>query len=219
MPALPHETPFVGRDHESALLRDWWASVRAGTGRLLLVEGDAGIGKTRLVAELARAVEADRTLVLWGRCDEDPVAPFQPFAEALGHYFQSLSADQISRMPDWQLTELARLVWRLREYVPPPEEEGGNHESDRFRFFEAVTATLNDLSAVRPVLLVLDDLHWADQPTLLLLRHVLRNTDEAGVGVIATYADAEMPPEHRLRAGPDRSPRRALGRRRAPAAV
>ncbi len=199
VPALPHDTPFVGRDHESALVREWWASVRAGTGRLLLVEGDEGIGKTRLVAELARAVETDGTFVLWGRCDEDPVVPFQPFAEALGQYYQSVSADQISRIPDWQLTELARLVWRLREYVPLPDEEGGNHEADRFRFFEAVTATLSDLSAGRPVLLVLDDVHWADQPTLLLLRHLLRNTDEAGIGVIATYAHAEMPPEHPLR--------------------
>ncbi|MGO9854071.1 MAG: ATP-binding protein [Acidimicrobiales bacterium] len=199
VPALLHDTPFVGRDHESALVREWWASVRAGTGRLLLVEGDEGIGKTRLVAELARAVETDGTLVLWGRCDEDPVVPFQPFAEAFGHYYQSVSADQISRIPDWQLTELARLVWRLREYVPLADEEGGNLERDRFRFFEAVTATLSDLSAARPVLLVLDDAHWADQPTLLLLRHILRNTDEAGVGVIATYAHAEMPPEHPLR--------------------
>ena len=94
--------------------RDWWTSVRKGDGRLLLVDGDPGIGKTRLVAELARAVEAEGALVLWGRCDEDPVAPFQPFAEALGRYFQSLSADHISRMPGWQLTELSRLVLRLR---------------------------------------------------------------------------------------------------------
>ena len=66
--------------------------------------------------------------MLWGRCDEDPVAPFQPFAEALGRYFQSLSADRISRMPDWQLTELSRLVLRLREYAPVLEDEGGDPE-------------------------------------------------------------------------------------------
>ena len=97
VPASPNEGPLVGRDRESALLRDWWASVGEGDGRLLLVDGEPGIGKTRLVAELARAVEEDGVLVLWGRCDEDPVAPFQPFAEALGRYFQSLSADRISQ--------------------------------------------------------------------------------------------------------------------------
>ena len=126
VPASQHEGPLVGRARESALLRDWWTSVREGAGRLLLVDGDPGIGKTRLVAELARAVEAEGALVLWGRCDEDPVAPFQPFAEALGRYFQSLSADRISRMPDWQLTELSRLVLRLREYAPVLEDEGGD---------------------------------------------------------------------------------------------
>ncbi len=118
MPASGREGRLVGRDREKELLRDWWTSVGHGAGRLLLVDGDPGIGKTRLVAELARRVEGRGGLVLWGRCDEDPVAPFQPFAEALGRYFQSLSADRISRMPDWQLSELSRLVLRLREYAP-----------------------------------------------------------------------------------------------------
>jgi DNA-binding SARP family transcriptional activator len=199
VPASQHEGPLVGRARESALLSDWWTSVRHGAGRLLLVDGDPGIGKTRLVAELARAVEDDGALVLWGRCDEDPVAPFQPFAEALGRYFQSLSADHISRMPGWQLTELSRLVLRLREYAPMLEDEGGDPESERFRFFEAVTATLNELSSSGTILLVIDDLHAADQPTLLLLRHVLRGTDDATVGIVGMFNDTEVPPAHRLR--------------------
>ena len=138
--------------------------------------------------------------MLWGRCDEDPVAPFQPFAEALGRYFQSLSADRISRMPDWQLSELSRLVLRLREYAPIAEDEGGDPESERFRFFEAVTATLNELSSSGSILLVIDDLHAADQPTLLLLRHVLRGTDDAKLGIVGMFIDTEVPAAHRLRA-------------------
>ncbi len=182
-----------------------------GAGRLLLVDGDPGIGKTRLVAELARAVETEGALVLWGRCDEDPVAPFQPFAEALGRYFQTLSADRISGMPDWQLTELSRLVLRLREYAPVLEDEGGEPDSDRFRFFEAVTATLNELSVSGPILLVIDDLHAADQPTLLLLRHLLRGTEAGQLGIVGMFIDTEVPPTHRLRAMltelPDCAPR------------
>jgi DNA-binding SARP family transcriptional activator/tetratricopeptide (TPR) repeat protein len=200
VPASQRDGPLVGRARESALLGDWWTSVREGAGRLLLVDGDPGIGKTRLVAELARTVESNGALVLWGRCDEDPVAPFQPFAEALGRYFQSLSADHISRMPGWQLTELSRLVLRLREYAPMLEEEGGDPESERFRFFEAVTATLNELSSSGTILLVIDDLHAADLPTLLLLRHVLRGTDDATVGIVGLFIDTEVPPTHRLRA-------------------
>ena len=199
VPASTNEGPLVGRRRESALLRDWWGSVRRGDGRLLLVDGEAGIGKTRLVAELARAVEEEGALVLWGRCDEGPVTPFQAFAEALGRYFQALSADRISHMPDWQLTELSRLVLRLREYAPLLEEETGDPETERYRFFEAVTATLHELSSGGTVLLVVDDLHWADQPTLLLLRHVLRSIDAARLGIIGMYNDTEIPPDHPLR--------------------
>jgi DNA-binding SARP family transcriptional activator/tetratricopeptide (TPR) repeat protein len=199
IPTSPNEGPLVGRARESALLRDWWASVGRGDGSLLLVDGDPGIGKTRLVGELARAVEGDGTLVLWGRCDEEPVAPFQPFAEALGRYFHAESADRISRMPDWQLAELSRLVLRLRQYAPPFEPDAGDPENNRFRFFEAVTATLSELSSNGTILLVVDDLHWADQPTLLLLRHVLRNIDRAKLGVVGMYIDTEVSSDHRLR--------------------
>ena len=198
VPGQHRESPFVGRERELGLLRAWWGSVRDGVGRLLLVDGDPGIGKTRLVAELAQAVEQDGSLVLWGRCDEDHVAPFQPVAEALGRHFQSLSADWISRMPDWQLTELSRLVVHLRAYVPPLEE-GGDPESSRFRFFEAVTTTLNELSADGTILLVVDNLHWADQPTLSLLRHILRNTEDGKLGVIGLYTDTEVPSDHPVR--------------------
>ncbi len=199
IPTSPNEGPLVGRDRESALLRDWWASVAKGDGGLLLVDGDPGIGKTRLVGHLARAVEDEGTLVLWGRCDEEPVAPFQPFAEALGRYFHSESADRISRMPDWQLQELSRLVLRLREYAPSFEPDSGEPENTRFRFFEAVTATLGELTDNGTILLVVDDLHWADQPTLLLMRHVLRNIDQAKLGIVGMYIDTEVPADHRLR--------------------
>jgi DNA-binding SARP family transcriptional activator len=194
-----HEGPFVGRAEESATLRAWWAATRAGDRRLLIVEGDPGIGKTRLVMELVSAVEADDTLVLWGRCDEETVAPFQPFAEALGRYFQSASADEISRMPDWQRAELSRLVLRLREYEST-RDDVGDPEGDRYRFFQAVTATLDDLADRGTVLLVLDDLHRADQATLLLLRHVLRNTKDRGLGIIGLVTDTEVAAAHPLRA-------------------
>ncbi len=199
VPTTSAEGALIGRDRETALLRDWWSSVRRGESRFLLVDGESGIGKTRLVADLVRTVDADGSLVLWGRCDEEPVAPFEPFAEALGHYFQAVSADQIAQMPEWQLTEMSRLVLRLREHVPSFVEEPADPDSARFRFFEAVTATLDELSATGTVLLVVDDLHWADLPTLLLLRHVLRSTEPSRLGVVGMYIDNEVGAEHRLR--------------------
>jgi tetratricopeptide (TPR) repeat protein len=199
IPTSPSQGALVGRDRESALLHEWWASVGKGESGLLLVEGDPGIGKTRLVGELARAVEREGALVLWGRCDEDPVAPFQPFAEALGRYFHAMSADRISRMPNWQLAELSRLVLRLREFATPFEGDAGDTETKRFRFFEAVTETLIEISGNGSILLVVDDLHFADQATLLLLRHVLRNIDRAKLGMIGMYIDTEVRLGHPLR--------------------
>ena len=133
MPEARREGPLVGRGHESALLHRWWAG-RPGDASLLLIDGDAGIGKTRLVSELARVVEGEGALVLWGRCDEDPVAPFQPFAEALGRFFGSLSADEISQMPEWHLTELSRLVLRLREYAPRAEVDAATPRTSASAF-------------------------------------------------------------------------------------
>ncbi len=199
VPTLQNEGPLVGREQEWSTLEEWWSSVGRGDGRLMLLEGDPGIGKTRLAADLARTVEDRGALVLWGRCDEEAVAPFQPFAEALGRYFQSLSADRISQIPSWQLTELSRLVLRLREHAPGLAEDSNDPGSERFRFFEAVTATLDELPSNGPVLFVIDELHWADQATLLLLRHVLRTIDDARLGVVGIYIDTEVPPEHPLR--------------------
>jgi DNA-binding SARP family transcriptional activator/tetratricopeptide (TPR) repeat protein len=198
-PISTHDGPLVGREDELATLHRWWTRVQQGDTPLLLVDGDAGIGKTRLVAELARSVEQGGALVLWGRCDEDPVAPFQPFAEALGRYFDSLSADEISHMPEWRLAELSRLVLRLGEYTPPREIDLTDPDNDRFRFFGAVKATLHEMAVRSPVLLVIDDLHWANQPTLLLLRHLLRNNDGDGPVIAALYRDTDVDADHPLR--------------------
>ena len=103
-------------------------------------------------------------------------------------------------MPDWQLTELSRLVLRLREYAPSLEEEGGDPESEPLPLLRGGDGhAQRALGSTAPILLVIDDLHAADQPTLLLLRHVLRGTDDAKLGVVGMYIDTEVPPDHRLR--------------------
>jgi len=194
----PVEERLIGRDVEVETMREWWTAVEQGESRLLLLEGDAGIGKTRLAAELAHHAQESGALVLRGRCDEDPVAPFQPFSEALGRYFQSLSADEISLMPDWRLTELSRLVLRLSDYAPPRSIDLTDPEQDRFRFFGAVTETLHESTQRGPVLLVLDDLHWANQPTVLLLRHLLRDGEPIRLGIVGLYREADVDAEHPL---------------------
>ena len=191
---------FAGRDNELGRLWSWWDAVRADGGRTIIIEGEPGIGKSRLVTEFARAVARRGHVALYGRCDRDPVASYQPFAEALGRYFESLSADRLSAMPAWQRTELSRLVVRLQDPVQrSPAVPAVDPPGERLRFFDAVAVTLAELATEDPVLLVMDDLHYADDSTMQLLRHVIRRARESRIGVVGTYVQAEIAAQHPLR--------------------
>jgi len=196
--------PLVGRQTELATLGRWWAAVTTGNGvPLLAISGEMGVGKTRLARALAKQAAADGALVLWSRCDEEPIEPYQPFAELLRHYVAGLSPAELDRIPLWQTAELSHLVPGLRGRVEERlRSKGGRGDADveRLRFVQAITSTLTELSKGRHVLLVLDDLHHADHPTLLLLRHLLRSRHGSGPVVLTTYRPTDMPPGHPLRA-------------------
>ena len=157
--------PFSGRSEQLTALLETWKHASAGERHAVLVSGEAGIGKTRLTAEVARHVHDGGGIVLFGRCDEDLGVAFQPFVEALVEFLRST--------PDLAVLgryagELARLVPSLPQQFPaldPPL--ASDPETERYRLFDAVAALLAALSTQAPVLLVLDDLHWAEKPTLL----------------------------------------------------
>ncbi|MGH9005409.1 MAG: AAA family ATPase, partial [Acidimicrobiia bacterium] len=177
-----------------ARLRDRWKSAAGQAERgIVLLGGEPGIGKTRLAAELAAAVHAEGAVVLAGRCDEDLAVPYQPFVEALRHY--AVHAAEPRRLGR-HAGELVRLVPELADLVPGlPEPLRSDPETERYRLFEALAAWLADLSTETPVLLVLDDLHWAAKPTILLLRHLLRSEEAMRLLLVATYRDTETAPD------------------------
>ena len=184
----------------------------AGDRRLVLVSGEPGIGKTRLVTEAVRVAHAEGGTILWGRCDAELGVPFEPFAEALRRYTSAVSAQRLRRELGPLAGELTRLLPELSARVPGlPEPLPAEPEAERHRLFEAVVDLLAASSDNAPLVLVLDDLHWADKPSLLLLRHVLRSvTADSG----AHPGDL---PRHRPRPqpSPGRRPRRpAAGERR-----
>ena len=192
--------PFFGRDDHMHQLWELYAHSKSGSCRLAFVRGEAGIGKTRLVAEFARRAHGDGAVALYGCCDEQPLHPHQPFVEALGHYVAVCPLAQLSAQGAAGTDELRRLVPALDERLParaPPVSV--DREGERYRLFEAVGALLRRAAEARPVVLVLDDLHWADRPTLLLLRHLARHVCPPRLLMLGTYRDAEIGSEHPLR--------------------
>jgi class 3 adenylate cyclase/tetratricopeptide (TPR) repeat protein len=186
---------FVGRDEELERLGRLWKQATAGDRRVALLAGEPGIGKTRLAVELAGAVRGSGGVVLAGRCDEDLGVPYQPFVEALRHYVFSAAERRLGRYAG----DLARLLPELPDLVDGlPEPLRSDPETERYRLFDALVGWLSDVSTEAPVLLVLDDLHWAAKPTLLLLRHVLRSPEPLRMLVVGTYRDSEVGRGHAL---------------------
>ncbi|MEO7428893.1 MAG: AAA family ATPase, partial [Acidimicrobiales bacterium] len=197
--AGPDAVSFVGRATEVDRLRTAWKSAGEGAVRLVLVSGEPGVGKTRLVAELARRVHDEGAVVLFGRCDEDLAVPYQPFVEALGGYIAAASTDELAEQAGAFGGDLARLVPLLSERVAALAEPlRADPETERYRLFESVAAFLRAIAGEAPTLLVLDDLHWAGKPELLLLRHLLRAVTGTQLLLVGTYRDTDLDRRHPL---------------------
>ena len=190
------EGAFVGRERYLEQLRSRWDESCSGRTSLVLLMGEAGIGKTRLAVRFADEVHEQRGIVLYGRADAEALLPYQPFAEALGHLVDHAGAHLAEELA-LELSVLSRLFPHLRRHADP-SAVAVDHNTLRYQIFEAVVSVLVRASASQPLLLVLDDLHWADQLTLLLLRHVLRRIDGARLLVLGTFRDAEVPRHHPL---------------------
>src|SRR6185436_8118905 len=190
--------PFIGRPRELARLVELWESAREGTSRQVLIRGEAGIGKTRLVDELAATVRGQGGRVLRGRCWDLGEAPaYWPFSQALGTHLDEVGAEAVAPLVADLDPAVVRLMPRLRPSVrvPDPHDDGG--VAAQLRLFEATGALLRRLGDDRPLLLVLDDLESADQPSLLMLRFLAR-TRRLGrlllLGLCRTPVPAGAPP-------------------------
>lgn len=182
---------FVGREEELEQIRSAWRRARAGARSLVLLAGQPGIGKTRLASEFAVEAHTDGT-VLYAGCPQEPMLPYQPIIEALRHYVRSQPPQRPLGSLGPGAADLARLIPEI-PIEDDPESIPGDPETRRYMMLDAVDALIASASAAAPILLVLDDLHWADRPTLHLLKHLITSQRAASLLVVGTYRDAEAP--------------------------
>jgi len=183
---------FVGRAQALGALAAAWERARGGEPGVVLVGGEPGIGKTRLVAELCRRAHAEGATVLLGRSTEEALTPYQPFIEALRHYAASSPADELAVQAGTGRGVLARIVPELAGGAAEPQPADPGGEGDRYALFDAVATFLREAARGRPTILVLDDLQWADAPALLLLRQLARALEDAPLLVLGTYRELEV---------------------------
>ena len=196
----PLRGTFVGRQREMGELKAVLDDAMAGQGRLAMLVGEPGIGKTRTAQELASYAESLGALVFWGRCYEEKGAPpYSPWLQLLRSYIQQKAPEQLQSEMGPGAADIAEIVpdirHKLTDLETPPTLEP---EQARFRLFNSITTFLKNAAQSQPLMLVLDDLHWADKPSLLLLQYLAREMGGSRLLVVGTYRDVDISRQHPL---------------------
>src|SRR4051794_8711759 len=195
----PQPTPnaFVGREHELATLTRALDDALAGDGRLVLIAGEPGIGKSRLAEEVGRHARRRGARVYVGRCWEAGGAPaYWPWIQALRAYIRDNDPEAVRAQLRGEGAELATILPELRTLLPDlPEPPPADSDGARFRLLESVASFLRNAASAGPVVFGLDDLHAADAPSLLLLRFVAGQLAGGPILIVGCYRDTEVGPE------------------------
>jgi DNA-binding SARP family transcriptional activator len=200
-PVFAARTPYVGREHERAECAGWLREACKGQGALVLIGGEPGVGKTRFTEMAAADADSMGAQVLVGRCYEiDGAPPYVPFVEILEQALAAAASPAAFRafLRD-DAPEVAKLLPVLRRLftdIPPPLELPTDVE--RHFLFNSIRDVLSRGATARPLFLVFEDLHWADEGTLLLLEHLAEHIPQLAVLAVGTYRDTEVTPDHRL---------------------
>jgi DNA-binding SARP family transcriptional activator len=200
-PALPprldharQRSELLGRAVELSRLQELWTrATRQGERRVVFVVGEPGIGKTRLAGELAALVDGTGAAVIYGRAEEDALCPYQPLVEGLRDALEGSRT-----VPPELAPLLPKLADASGEAPQPLSDDTTDVDAGRLRLFEAVADQLALVAGSRPLLLIVDDLHWADRPTLRLLSHLAARPDGPFSMVLGTYRETELSEDHPL---------------------
>ena len=191
---------FVGRDDEMEQLRLAVDSAFSGNGQVILVSGEPGIGKTTLVGEVATYAAMRGAQVLWSRNYEvSGRPPYWAWIQLIRKYVHDRNAEQLRSELGSEGPVIGQIVSEIRQALPDlPEGPDLSNEFVRFQLFDGVATFLKNASQNQPLVLSLDDLHWADEPSLKLLEHVAREVRNARLLIIGTYRDVEVGRHHPL---------------------
>jgi predicted ATPase/class 3 adenylate cyclase len=191
---------FVGREKEMDELRAGLEDALSGRGRLMMLVGEPGIGKTRTSEEFATYARLRNVQVLWGRCYEGEGAPaYWPWVQIIRSYVHDKEPKELASEMGPGAADIAQVVSEVKERLPglpaPPQLEP---DQARFRLFDSITTFLKNASKGAPLMVVLDDMHWADKPSLLLLQFLAKELRGSRLLVLGTYRDVELRRQHPL---------------------
>ncbi len=197
------EIRLVDRDEEMAILREVVDRTVGGEGRLVFLHGEAGIGKTRLTRELGTYARLRGMRVLHGRCPAlfhvDGIPPYSLWSETIKDYLEFCTPDQLYRVMGFYPSEVSKLVPEIKQRlgaIPPSLPIGPEHERDRL--FEAVSQFIANVSKETPLVVVLDDLQWTDQTSLLLLDYLGRGVHRTPLLIVGAYRESDIDEKHPL---------------------
>jgi hypothetical protein len=190
----PATRPLVGRDSELEWLCLALEEARAGTGRICLLGGEAGIGKTRIANECSARALNGGFVVLEGRGnDDETMPPFWPWKQVLRAFKSAWTERQLAELAGGHAADLTKLIPELRHLLPStPDAATRDADDERYFAFQAVTELLTRASASRPIFVVLDDVHWLDASSLRLLKFMAPSLGAAHICLLATFRSDEL---------------------------
>ncbi len=172
----------------------------SGLGRIVMLAGEPGIGKTRMAQEFASHAESLGAQTFWGWCHEQEGAPpYWPWVQPIRSYIQRNDAKTLGAQMGQEAADILEVIPELQDHLPglelPPALEP---QQARFRLFDSVATFLKNVARSQPLVLALDDLQWADQPSLLLLEFLARQMLDSRIMLVGIYRDVEVTPTHPL---------------------
>jgi len=204
-PIVAKEIQLINRVEEMGILREAVDKAVRGEGGVVFLYGEAGIGKTRLTRELGAYARLRGMQVLYGRCPAlfrmDGVPPYVLWREAIKNYLEVCTPEKLFRVIGFYPSEVSKLVPELRQKLPTfPESLPIRPEQERDRLFEAVSQFVTNISKEEPLLVILDDLQWTDQSSLLLLHYLARGVYREHLLLLGAYRDTDIDERHPLTA-------------------